>query len=235
MKGRNNLKSPINNKEEMLDKSNVNVDANERKDKFCTGNHLFPPKPVCPPPPCPPPCCPDDSCTCPEGSCTCPDGACPQSVELVQNPSFEIACTTAGCTVFANWAGVNIAKDTNAPLTGNAAAVLGVSRNLNVTLTQTITGVTESCPYKFSFSVNAQNLNNANGVFATNAYWIPSNQSALDNTTNPIKIDGRFSGNNYVFIHRITNVAPAGTTGITIAFTKTGVGKVLIDDVSLYR
>ncbi|MDF2565764.1 MAG: hypothetical protein K0Q53_2159 [Massilibacillus sp.] len=226
MKGRSELE----NKDELLNKTS----SIEQKNRYCEDDCFCPkPSPHCQDDQCT---CPKGSCTCPVGSCTCPEGACPQTVELVQNPSFEIPCPVGGnCNVFANWTGTNIAADTLAPLTGNVAAELGAAPATNATLTQTINGLTAGCPYKFSFSVNAQGLNNANGFFAATALWQPGNNNALDNTTNPIRIDERFSGNNYVFIQRITNIAPIGTMGLVITFTKTGTGSVLVDDVSLYR
>lgn len=179
--------------------------------------------------------CPPGSCTCPEGSCTCPEGSCARTKELVENPSFELACPDSGpgnpCNVFAYWIGTNIETSDEA-LTGNAAAFLGSREPDDASLEQTVCGITPNCYYDFSFSVNAQKLNNANGVFRAKVFWQPSGIAAINNAVNPIMIDKRFSGNNYVFIRRETNLAPTGTNCARIVFTKTGTGKVLIDDVS---
>ncbi|WP_152523981.1 hypothetical protein [Sporomusa ovata] len=112
--------------------------------------------------------------------------------------------------------------------------MLGDATNAVATLEQTICGITPGCPYKFSFSVNAQNLS-GNAQFLAEVFWQPSNSPAIDPSVNPIVIDQRFSGNNYVFIKRITSIAPAGTTCARIVFTKHGnrnTGTVLVDDVS---
>ena len=180
--------------------------------------------------------CPDKKWDCQKNPCKCPKISCdcPPTIELVKNPSFEVACPIGGaCNVFANWVGTNISADTLTPLTGAVDALLGIDPNAGASLTQTIMGLTDCCPYKFSFSVNTEN--NDDGVFAATAVWLPSNTSALDNTINPITITGNASGDNYVFIQRITNIAPVGTNGLVITFTKMGTGSVLIDDVSLYR
>ena len=173
--------------------------------------------------------CPAGSCTCPEGSCTCPEGTCPQTSELIQNPSFEIPCAPPPpCAVFSFWSGTNIASSSNA-LTGIAAAEIGASNPNPATLEQTVCGIHPNCPYEFSFSVNTQNQSN-NAQFTAQVFW--QDGFAPVEAFTPIVRNGSTSGNNYVFIKRITSLAPAGTTCARIVFTKIGTGSVLVDDVS---
>ncbi|MDU2064483.1 MAG: hypothetical protein E6713_06525 [Sporomusaceae bacterium] len=116
-------------------------------------------------------------------------------------------------------------------LTGAVAAQLGAAQPTDSTLEQTICGISPGCPYEFTFSVNTQNQSNT-AQFTAQVIWEPSGTPAINPAVNPIVINGSSSGNSYVFIKRITNVSPAGTTCARILFTKTGTGNVLIDDVS---
>lgn len=186
---------------------------------------------TCPPGSCT---CPIGSCTCPPGSCTCPEGTCPQTIELVQNPSFETPCTAPPpCNVFQFWTGTNLASSSDA-LTGIVAAELGFNNQAPSTLEQTICGINPGCPYEFSFSVSTQNQSST-AQFTAQVNWqqgpIPNPVTDTPAFT-PIVINGSGSGNDYVFIKRITSIAPAGTTCARILFTKSGTGSVQIDDVS---
>lgn len=173
--------------------------------------------------------CPVGSCTCPAGSCACPAGTCPQTIELVQNPSFEVPCVPPPpCNVFEAWTGTNIVSS-NEALTGTVAAELGDRNGEAATLEQTICGMNPGCPYEFSFSVNTQNQSNT-AQFTAQVFW--QDGFAPVEAFDPIVMNGSSSGNTYVFIRRITNLAPAGTTCARILFTKTGTGSVLVDDVS---
>lgn len=119
-------------------------------------------------------------------------------------------------------------------LTGVVAAELGASNPNPSTLEQTICGINPGCPYEFSFSVNTQNQSTP-AQFTAQVIWqegpIP-NPVTDTPAIAPIVINGSGSGNTYVFIKRITTIAPADTTCARILFTKTGTGSVLVDDVS---